>query len=144
MHQPGAIRLSDDPAGVPGGQFVMVEWQHPGGETGPDRPIAPLHVHHEDDEAWYVIEGRLGFRVGHETVEAGPGECVFVERGTAHTYWNASPGATRYLLVMGQRIHMLIQELHGPDVGDADVAAVFRAHASELLDELKRPAGPGR
>ncbi len=134
MHQRGAIRLSDDPAGTPGGQFVMVEWQHPGGVTGPDHPIAPLHIHHADDEAWYVIEGRLGFRVGDETVEAGAGECVFVERGTPHAYWNAGSEPARYVLVMAPRIHDLIQALHGPDAGGADYAAVFREHASELLE----------
>jgi mannose-6-phosphate isomerase-like protein (cupin superfamily) len=123
--------LSDGPVGLPDGDFVMVEWRDPGGVTGPERPIAGLHVHHEDDEAWYVLEGRLGFRLGGETVEAGPGEVVLAARGTPHSYWNADPGPTRYVLVMAPRIHRLIQALHAPGAGD--YAAVFRAHASELL-----------
>ena len=39
--------------------FVIVEWT---AEVG-DHWIAPLHVHHEDDEAWYVLSGTLGFRL---------------------------------------------------------------------------------
>jgi mannose-6-phosphate isomerase-like protein (cupin superfamily) len=57
--------------------FVLAEWTDEGG-TSRDRPIAPFHVHHADDECWYVLDGRLGFRVGDEEVEAGPGDAVFV------------------------------------------------------------------
>ena len=128
---PHARALADGPAGLPDGDFVMVEWRDPGGVTGPERPIAGLHVHHEDDEAWYVLEGRLGFRLGDETVEAGPGEVVLAARGTPHSYWNADAGPTRYVLVMAPRIHRLIRSLHAPGAGD--YAAIFRAHASELL-----------
>jgi mannose-6-phosphate isomerase-like protein (cupin superfamily) len=126
-----APALADGPLGLPDGDFVMVEWGDPGGVTGPDRPIAGLHVHHADDEAWYVLEGTLGFRVGPELVEAGPGAAVRVPRGTPHSYWNARPGPARYLLVMAPRIHRLVQALHAP--GARDYAAIFRAHESELL-----------
>jgi mannose-6-phosphate isomerase-like protein (cupin superfamily) len=125
--------LAAGPAGLPDGDFVMVEWGDPGGVTGPDRPIAGLHVHHEDDESWYVLEGTLGFRVGDGTVEAGPGAVVFVPRGTPHSFWNAGPGPARYVLVMTPRIHRLVRALHEPGSGPRDHAAVFREHASELL-----------
>jgi mannose-6-phosphate isomerase-like protein (cupin superfamily) len=127
-----APRLAAGPVGLPDGDFVMVEWGDPGGLTGPERPIAGLHVHHSDDEAWYVLEGTLGFRLGEETVEAGPGEVVFARRGTPHSFWNARPEPARYVLVMAPRIHRLIGALHGPG-GPRDYAAVFRDHASELL-----------
>jgi mannose-6-phosphate isomerase-like protein (cupin superfamily) len=124
--------LSDGPIGLPEGDFVMVEWGDPGGVTGPDRPIAGLHTHHEDDEAWYVLEGRLGFRLDGETFEAGPGEVVFAGRGSAHTFWNAGGAAPAcYILVMTPRIHRLVQALHAPGAGG--YAEIFRAHASELL-----------
>jgi mannose-6-phosphate isomerase-like protein (cupin superfamily) len=124
--------LADGPVGLPDGDFVMVEWGDPGGITGPERPIAGLHVHHEDDEAWYVLEGRLGFRLDGETVEAGPGEVVLARRGTAHTFWNAGGDQpVRYVLVMTPRIHRLVRSLHEP--GAEDYAAIFREHASELL-----------
>ncbi|HEX5252170.1 MAG TPA: cupin domain-containing protein [Gaiellales bacterium] len=131
MEPTRAPALRDGPLGLPDGDFVMVEWGDPGGVTGPDRPIAGLHVHHADDEAWYVLEGTLGFRVGDELVEAGPGAAVLVPRGTPHTFWNARPEPARYLLVMTPRIERLVRDLHA--TGASDYGAIFRAHESELL-----------
>jgi mannose-6-phosphate isomerase-like protein (cupin superfamily) len=107
-------------------ELVLAEWTSPGGEGY----IAPLHVHHEDDEAWYVLDGALTVRVGDADVEVPAGEAVIVPRGTPHTYWNPTDGPTRYLLVMTRRIHELIEALHAPG---ADVEAVFREHRSEFL-----------
>ena len=109
--------------------FVVVEWADPG--THPGRPIAPLHVHHADDEAWYVLEGRLGFSLGDRRVEIAAGESVLAPRGTPHAYWNAHAAPTRYLLVMTPRIRRLIEALHAGD--GRDYATIFREHASELL-----------
>jgi mannose-6-phosphate isomerase-like protein (cupin superfamily) len=106
--------------------FVIVEWT---AEVG-DHWIAPLHVHEQDDEAWYVLEGIIGFRLGDENVEARPGSAVLARRGTPHTYWNAGTSEARYLLVMTPRIAHLIDEIHR---ADADVAAVFVAHESRLI-----------
>ena len=112
--------------GGSGDDFVLVQWV---AEVG-DHWIAPLHVHHKDDEAWYVLRGRLGFRVGDEEFEAGPGSAVLARRGTPHTYRNAGDVEAEYLLVMPPRIAELIDAIHQPD---ADVPSLFEAHASELL-----------
>ncbi len=112
------------------GSFVMVDWTDPG--THPGRPIAGLHLHRDDDEAWYVLDGRLGFRVGDEEREVASGEAILVPRGTPHSYWNAQAAPARYLLVMTPQIHRLIEALHGGD--RTDYAAIFEEHASELLD----------
>jgi mannose-6-phosphate isomerase-like protein (cupin superfamily) len=116
--------------GSPAGTFVVAEWTDDGG-TSRERPIAPLHLHREEDEAWYVLEGRLGFRVAGNEVEAGPGEGVLVERGTPHAYWNAAGARTRYLIVMGPRTARLLEEIHAP--GADDFRALFERHGSELL-----------
>jgi len=92
--------------------IVLVEWTDPGGGFDPSRYIAPLHLHRDDDEAWYVLSGLLRVRVGDRDVEVPPGGGVLVPRGTPHTYWNPSPGATRYLLVMTPRIAGLIEAIH--------------------------------
>ncbi|MBV9363923.1 MAG: hypothetical protein JOY89_06770, partial [Solirubrobacterales bacterium] len=44
--------------------------------------------------------------------EVGAGESILVPRGTPHSYWNAIPDPTHYLLVMTPRIHQLIEALH--------------------------------
>jgi mannose-6-phosphate isomerase-like protein (cupin superfamily) len=109
--------------------FVIVEWTDPG--THPGRPIAGLHLHREDDEAWYVLDGRLGFQVGDEQREVATGEAIMVPRGTPHSYWNAQAAPTRYLLVMTPRIGALIEALH--DGSRTDYVAIFEEHASQLL-----------
>jgi mannose-6-phosphate isomerase-like protein (cupin superfamily) len=114
--------------------FVIAEWRDPGGPPAPPRFIAPLHLHHNDDEAWYVLEGALAVRVGDRDVAAQAGEAVFVPRGTAHTYWNPGPGVLRYLLVMTPRIFELIQEIHATkERTPAVLRAVFQKYDSELL-----------
>jgi mannose-6-phosphate isomerase-like protein (cupin superfamily) len=49
-----------DPGGSAiGSSLALANW--PAGGTAIE--VAPLHVHHEDDEAWYVIEGAMRFRL---------------------------------------------------------------------------------
>ncbi len=46
----------------------------------------PPHTHTREDEAYYVLEGELTFRVGGQTVEAGPGDYVWLPRGVEHSF----------------------------------------------------------
>lgn len=129
-----ALPLAGNVLGSVDASFVIAEWRDPGGPPGVPRLIAPLHVHHGDDEAWYVLEGTLHVQVGDQEVEAHAGSGVFVPRGTAHTYWNPGPGPVRYLLVMTANIYRLIQEMHGLRERNREtVAAVFRKYDSEML-----------
>ena len=114
--------------------LVIVEWTDPGGGFDPPRYVAPLHIHNEDDEAWYVLDGELCVRVDRDDVVVPAGEMVIVPRGTPHTYWNSQAGPTRYLLVITVRIERLIAALHALDEPDERVvAATFREHGSEYL-----------
>jgi mannose-6-phosphate isomerase-like protein (cupin superfamily) len=110
--------------------FVIADWTDPG--THPGRPIAGLHVHHSDDEAWIVLEGRLGFRVGEEERDLAAGDSLLVARGTPHSYWNPAAERARYILVMAPRIHRLIEALHAGD--RSDFAQIFKEYDSELLE----------
>jgi mannose-6-phosphate isomerase-like protein (cupin superfamily) len=122
--------LAGGQLGGPQSGFVIVEWTDSG--ESEYEWIAPLHVHHADDEAWYVLEGMLRFRIGDEIREIGPRGAVLAPRGTPHAYGNARRGQpARYLLVMTPKIRALVQALHEPGAGD--YAAIFRAHDSELL-----------
>ena len=116
--------------GAPG-ELVLAEWVDPGGGHDPPRYIAPLHVHHADDEAWYVLEGTLGFRLGDDELEAPDGSAVLARRGVPHTYWNAGEVPARYILVLTSRIARLLEEIHEPE---ADVQAIFARYDSEILE----------
>jgi mannose-6-phosphate isomerase-like protein (cupin superfamily) len=128
--------LAGNVIGSPDDAFVIAEWRDPGGPAGSRRLIAPFHVHRSDDEAWYVLEGILCVQAGKEEIEVRAGSAAFVKRGTPHTYWNPGPGPVRYLLVMTANIFRLIQAIHvAGDRSPAALAALFRKHDSELLDE---------
>jgi mannose-6-phosphate isomerase-like protein (cupin superfamily) len=60
--------------------------------------MPPLHVHHEEDETFYVLEGRLSLHVAGHSVELGPGEAAFGPRGVPHTYRVESPDGARWLV----------------------------------------------
>ena len=121
--------LAESELRAPG--LVIVEWTDRGGGSDPPAYIAPLHVHHADDEAWYVLEGALAFRVGDDEVLAKAGAGVAAPRGVPHTYWNPRPEPARYLLAMGPTISALIKALHAP--GRPDLPELFAAHDSEFL-----------
>ena len=128
--------LSGNVLGSISNAFVVAEWQDAGGPAGPPRLIAPRHLHHSDDEAWYVLEGVLRVQVGKDEVEVPAGSGVLVPRGTPHTYWNPGPGRVRYLLVMTSNIFRLIQAIHAmTERTPASLQAAFRKYDSELLGD---------
>src|SRR2546427_518025 len=107
-----AAPLAGNTLGSLDNSFVIAEWRDPGGPAGPPRLIAPRHLHHSDDEAWYVLQGILRVQSGENEIEARAGSGVLVPRGTPHTYWNPGPGPLRYLLIMTPNIFALIQNIH--------------------------------
>jgi mannose-6-phosphate isomerase-like protein (cupin superfamily) len=46
----------------------------------------PLHVHHDQDEWFYVREGEFLFQVGHERFHLKPGDSLFGPRMVAHAF----------------------------------------------------------
>jgi mannose-6-phosphate isomerase-like protein (cupin superfamily) len=135
MNQPSvAPLLAGNIVGSTDSSFVVAEWQDEGGPVGPPRLIAPRHVHHNDDEAWYVLEGTLRVQSGENEIEAPAGSAVLVPRGTPHTFWNPGPGRVRYLLIMTPNVFSLIEGLHAlKERTPASVQQLFRKHDSELL-----------
>lgn len=59
---------------------------------------SPLHVHHDEDEWFYVTEGELTFWIGGRVVVAGAGSFVYGPRDIPHTFLVSSDTA-RFLLV---------------------------------------------
>jgi quercetin dioxygenase-like cupin family protein len=60
---------------------------------------SPLHVHHNEDEWFYVIEGELTFWVGGQVITASAGSFVYGPRDIPHTFTVSSDQA-RFLLVV--------------------------------------------
>ena len=67
-------------AAATGGELTLLETTAPVGH-GP-----PLHVHHDEHEAFYVLEGELEIACGSERYRAGVGAFAFLPSGIAHTF----------------------------------------------------------
>jgi uncharacterized cupin superfamily protein len=120
---PRIHRPDGEPIAADGPTFSVHEWRG----SGPPQ----LHAHHNDDEAWHVLEGELEFRFGDGRREiAGRGATVFVPAGVPHTY--VCDDDARYLIVLTPGLRALIEELH--TVPPAEHAAVYERHGSELLE----------
>jgi quercetin dioxygenase-like cupin family protein len=76
-----------------GGRYTLVEVLEPEGEE------APLHVHHNEDEAFWVLEGELTFEVGDRTIKASPGSFLFGPRDVPHRY-TVDSGPARLLFIL--------------------------------------------
>ena len=76
----GALMLLKAGSDQTDGGFAFLDQRVPGNYA------APRHVHHAEDEAWYVLEGNATFYCGDETFAAGPGSWVFLPRDIPHTF----------------------------------------------------------
>jgi len=65
--------------------------------TIPPHTGAPLHVHHQETEAFYILEGSLDFVAGDRTICAASGDFLHVDKGMIHGYTNTGLAPARYL-----------------------------------------------
>lgn len=113
---------------VKGKTLAVGDWP----STGRATEVAPLHVHHRDDEAWYVVSGALRFRMADGEVIAPAGSTVLVPAGVPHTFGNAGPEPSRFLIFVGLTLDALIAELD--QAGPGPHPEIYRRHDSELLE----------
>ncbi len=108
--------------------------------------MPPLHVHHEHDETFYVVEGRLSLHLPGQSVELGPGESFFASREIPHTYRVESDEA-RWLVVgnpagfadfVREASSVATADGYPPD-GEPDIARVAEAAARYGIELLGPP-----
>ncbi len=125
--------IPPQPGGAPGinvqGAFLVIQNWPAQGEA---HEVAPLHVHRADDEAWHVISGALRFLFADGVITAGAGSTVLVPAGVAHTFGNAVPEPSRYLIILPARLDELIAKLHEAEPGEHP--EIYRRYESELLE----------
>jgi mannose-6-phosphate isomerase-like protein (cupin superfamily) len=91
---------------VPGGRLLTykVTAEQTGGayslfeDTVPPQYGAPPHIHHREDESFYVVEGEFEFSRDGETIRAGAGSLVYVPRGSLHAFKNVGERSGRLLM----------------------------------------------
>ena len=74
----------------------------------------PPHTHTREDEAYYILEGKLTFRVGGQTVEAGPGDYVWLPRGVEHSFEIKTEQARALVLFTPAGIEEAFKQLGEP------------------------------
>lgn len=80
------------PSHQTGGAYALFEaTTNPG--AGP-----PPHVHHREDEAFYVLEGEYEFLVDGRTFKAEAGSLIYVPKGALHAHENVGEGVGRMLV----------------------------------------------
>ena len=77
-----------------GGAYALSEARVlPGG--GP-----PPHIHHREDEAFFVLEGEITVTLGDRKVVAKPGSFIQGPRGIPHAFKNESSAPARMLILV--------------------------------------------
>ena len=105
----------------------------------------PLHVHPDQDEHIYVLDGSFRVKLGNELIPAAPGAFVFISRGTPHTWQNIGDTPARFFsgLVPAasafEEFFMRYSELP-PDQRDTEAFARIAA-ATNAFDVLGPPLG---
>ena len=91
-----------------GGLYSLVEI------LAPDGYGSVLHVHHFEDEGFYILEGELTFYVGDQTVKARPGSFLFGPKDVPHAF-TVDSGPARLLFVLSPAgFEGLIREMGEP------------------------------
>jgi quercetin dioxygenase-like cupin family protein/ketosteroid isomerase-like protein len=108
---PGFVRGPGDVSPVEHALGGDVTFWARGAETGGALTIAesevqpgmgpPLHVHVNDDEFVYVLEGRLRIRLEHDIHDLPAGSFAFIPKGARHTWQNAGETTARFLFGFG-------------------------------------------
>jgi mannose-6-phosphate isomerase-like protein (cupin superfamily) len=93
-----------------GGRYTLVE------VLVPEFPMEEslLHVHHFEDEGFYVLEGEMTFYVGDETIKARPGSFLFGPKDVPHAFSVDSGPARLLFLLSPAGFEGLIREMGEP------------------------------
>jgi quercetin dioxygenase-like cupin family protein len=122
-----------------GGQLTIVEVTEPPGTE------APLHVHHREDEGFWILEGEVTLYVGDETIEASAGDFAWGPRDIPHRYTVGPNGCRMLFICTPGGFENLVREMSVPaetrtlpPASDEEpdmemVAAVARKYGAELL-----------
>lgn len=91
----------------------------------------PPHIHHREDESFYIIQGEFQFLLGDKTVLASTGAFVYGPRGQDHTFRNIGTNQGRLLVTTTPAgIEAFYRRLNGVPPGRSNVAK-FIAIAEE-------------
>lgn len=90
------------------GRLTIIEVTEPPGME------APLHVHHREDEGFWILEGEVTLHVGDETIEAGPGDFAWGPRDVPHRFTVGPNGCRMLFLCTPAGFEGLVRDMSVP------------------------------
>jgi len=107
----------------------------------------PPHIHRDQDEAFFVLDGEVHATVGARTTALQPGQFLFAPRGVPHGY-QVHDEARLLIIVSPASLEAFFREVGEPATAQElptpqppDVARVVAAAARFGIDLLPPPAG---
>ena len=99
---------------------------------GPSR-----HLHHEQEEWFYVVEGEYVIEVGEERYELGPGDSVLAPRKVEHVWAHVGEGTGRLIVALqpAGEIEEFFDDLAklSSSPKHEELRRVFSSHGLELV-----------
>jgi len=77
-----------------GGAYSIVE------NTIPPQAGPPPHVHHNEDEIFYILEGEFEIRCGEQTFNAREGSIALLPRNVPHAFRNIGEAEGKVLVTI--------------------------------------------
>lgn len=102
----------------------------------------PLHIHHDADEVFHVLEGTMAFVCDGARVSAGPGDVVRIPKGSAHAWRNFSDRRVRMMVTLtpGGFEQMLFAMR---DVPAEQLPALAARFGAEIVGPMLEPIADG-
>ena len=91
-----------------GGATSMIEITEPPNFEG------PLHVHHREEEGFYILEGSAMFQIGDRMVEARAGDYLLGPRDVPHKFDTGSEGCRMLFIMTPAGFEGLVREMGEP------------------------------
>ena len=121
------------------GAYSLYEETFPPGAPGP-----AVHIHHEQEEAFYVLEGELTLLLGDQLLTARAGTFVLVPAGWRHGFANRSKEVVRVANIHSprgfERVFEKMGELSTPG---SDVRSFMEFSDKHGVEIVGRPIGGG-
>ena len=126
-----------------GGTFGLIEARVAAGFS------PPLHIHHQEDESFWVLDGALTLVCGGQAFQAGPGSFIYLPRDLPHTF-RVDEGPARVLVLVQPGGHERFYVEGGrpaldetiPAFDPRDLERVRSLYAKYRLEEAGPPLRP--
>ena len=116
------------------GSLMIVETGNTTVGSGP-----PVHIHHRDDEAFYVTAGSYRYHVADEDYVCPAGSFVYVPKGIAHGFYALEPGTRKlniYAPASHEGFYEDLERIMAEGRDDDELRSLFQRHHTEIVGPI--------